>query len=326
MRLSASEIVPIAQSKGFDSFMIEKVIHLFHLLNMLNSHPYLKNKFVLKGGSAINLFYYELPRLSIDIDLNYIFEIDRDRMIDNRPKVEKAIQAVLQREDYVIKKLPNEHAGGKWRIQYMNYKGQTGNLEIDLNYMFRIPLWNVQSMSSFNLGDFKVNSFYILDIHELAAGKMAALFSRHQARDLFDVHKLLTCSDLNMEYLRTAFIVYGAFNRKDWRTISLKDIEINPKDVLQSLSPVLQRKYISDRKTTMIFVKQMINDCCEKLSNIITFSKKEKMFLDEILTKGNINPSLITDNKDLQDRINRHPLLQWKAKNVREFLLKNSNY
>jgi len=42
-------------------------------------------------------------------------------------------------------------------------------------------------------------------------------------------------------------------------------------------------------------------------------------FLNLVLDKGEINPELLTADEDLQDRIGRHPLLEWKAVNVREF-------
>ena len=47
--------------------MIEKVLHLLNLLDQLNRHPMLKGKWVLKGGTALNLFVFDLPRLSVDI-------------------------------------------------------------------------------------------------------------------------------------------------------------------------------------------------------------------------------------------------------------------
>ena len=319
MRLLASEIIPIAQTTGFDTGMVEKVIHLFNILNLISENSFLKNQFVLKGGSALNLFHYNLPRLSIDIDLNYVGEFDRSKMIEKRPKVEQIFQAILSRENYVIKRNTREHAGGKWRIQYVNYSGQTSNLEIDINYMFREPLWNAQTFTSFKLGTYSVNSFQILNINELAAGKMAAMFSRHQARDLFDVYKLLTCSELNEQCLRPAFVVYGAFNRKDWRKISLKDIDFDPKEIQRTLSPVLQKQALPEGTTILNLAKQMIKICREKISIVFPFSKHEMLFLDKILAKGIIEPSLVTDHITLQNKIMRHPLLQWKTKNVRSY-------
>ncbi len=55
-----------------------------------------------------------------------------------RPKVEQAAQAVFSREGFTTKRVPTEHAGGKWRLSYQSYTGQSGNLEVDLNFMFRL--------------------------------------------------------------------------------------------------------------------------------------------------------------------------------------------
>ena len=73
-----SEIKPIAEKAGFDLQVVEKVVHLLNLLNMINSHPVLKGKLALKGGTALNLFIFDMPRLSVDIDLNYIGALDRE--------------------------------------------------------------------------------------------------------------------------------------------------------------------------------------------------------------------------------------------------------
>ena len=44
------------------------MIHLLNLLEGLNSHPFLKGRWVLKGGTALNLFQFDVLRLSVDID------------------------------------------------------------------------------------------------------------------------------------------------------------------------------------------------------------------------------------------------------------------
>jgi len=55
---------------GFSGESLEKVFRLMALLDALNSHPFLKARIVLKGGTALNLFHFDVPRLSVDIDLN----------------------------------------------------------------------------------------------------------------------------------------------------------------------------------------------------------------------------------------------------------------
>jgi len=175
----------------------------------------------------------------VDIDLNYIGAVERKEMLADRPKVEQAIQAVFSREGFTVKMMPGEHAGGKWRLSYQSFTGQPGNLEVDLNFMFRQPLWEVQSADSHAIGDFRASNIPVFDTHELAAGKLAALFARHLARDLFDSHQLLCNTRLDRKRLRTAFVVYGALNRKDWRTISLEDVSFDPEELKRTLIPVL---------------------------------------------------------------------------------------
>ena len=70
-----------AQETGFRPEILEKVLQLLHLLESFLSHPYLKDRIVLKGGTALNLFYFDVPRLSVDIDLNYIGAVDREAML-----------------------------------------------------------------------------------------------------------------------------------------------------------------------------------------------------------------------------------------------------
>lgn len=317
MIFSPSEILPIAEATGFRADVVEKVLHLLNLLNMLNSHPFLKGKLALKGGSALNLFVFNIPRLSVDIDLNYIGAVEREKMLADRPKVNQAINAVLSREGFTVKRVPIEHAGGKWRLNYQSFTGQSGNLEVDVNFMFRQPLWEVQSVDSRAVGGFRARNISVLDIHELAAGKIAALFARHQARDIFDTHQLLCNVKLDQKRLRTAFVVYGALNRKDWRTICLEDVAFDPQELKRMLIPVLRENSASGGEDMSMFAQRLVTECREQLSLVYPLSAQEKEFLDRILTKGKIEPSLLTTDADVQDRIMRSPMLLWKALNVR---------
>jgi len=252
MKLIESDILPIAEKTGFRIEMIEKVLLLINLLNTLNSHPFLKGKWALKGGTALNLFLLNLPRLSVDIDINYIGKLDREQMLAERPGIEQAVQAVFSREGFIIKKLPEEHAGGKWRLGYQSITGQPGNLEVDINFMYRQPLFDISIADSHPFGNFQAKKIPVLDLHELAAGKLTALLSRGQARDLYDCYQILSMHDIKHDYLRIAFVVYGGMNRKDWRTVSIEDIDFDASELARQLMPTLnieiQKKNISPAK------------------------------------------------------------------------------
>jgi len=114
--LSKERLLAEAALTGFRPEILEKVLRLLGLLEQLSSHSYLKGRIALKGGTALNLFCLDTPRLSVDIDLNYIGSPSRGVMLSERPQVELALEAVCRQENLAIKRIPSDHAGGKWRM------------------------------------------------------------------------------------------------------------------------------------------------------------------------------------------------------------------
>jgi predicted nucleotidyltransferase component of viral defense system len=315
--LSKSEILDAAGTSGFDPAMVEKVINLLNLLDMLNAHPFLRGKWVLKGGTALNLFILDTPRLSVDIDLNYIGALDRDGMLAERPKIEQAAQAVFSREGLTIRRAPTDHAGGKWVLGYRSFTGRPGNLEVDLNFMFRQSLWQTNLADSNKLGQYQATATPILDLHELAAGKLAALMARTQARDLFDCHRIFAKLKLNTDLLRVGFVAYGGMNRKDWRSISIEDVTFDPAELVTKLMPTLHGTAVPEGMSPDDYGRKLVAECKAELSKVLPLNENEIMFLDELLEKGRIDASLLTEDAKLRHRIESHPLLAWKALNVR---------
>jgi predicted nucleotidyltransferase component of viral defense system len=75
------------ETPGFPADNLEKVLRQRELLAELDKHTFLQGKLVLKGGTALNLFYLNLKRLSVDIDLNYIAHIEREATQRERPEI-----------------------------------------------------------------------------------------------------------------------------------------------------------------------------------------------------------------------------------------------
>ena len=319
MRISSETLIAQEEATGFRTDILEKVGLLIHLLEAVRSHPFLKGRMALKGGTALNLFVFDVPRLSIDIDLNYVGASDRETMLAERPRVEAALQAVFSREGFMIRHMPNEHAGGKWQLRYLGASGQGGILEVDVNFMFRVPLWPLKVMKSQKVGAWQATDIQVLDIHELAAGKLAALLSRKQARDLFDCSQLFRTGAFEPGRLRLAFVLYGAMNRRDWRTVAIDEVSLETKDFEQKLLPTLRSKGVDTMRTSS-YKNGLIEDCRNGLAALLPFTAKEMEFLDLLLGKGEIKPELLTADEELQDRIKRHPMLEWKVLNAREFL------
>lgn len=71
MRLSRERLTAESEATGFRPEVLEKVIHLLNLLTAFQRHPALGRRLALKGGTALNLFCFDLPRLSVDIDFSH---------------------------------------------------------------------------------------------------------------------------------------------------------------------------------------------------------------------------------------------------------------
>jgi len=91
VRISPEILTVEAEATGFRAEMLEKSVRMLALLDAIRDHPLLDGKLALKGGTALNLFVFNVPRLSVDIDLNYVGAASRDDMLEERPKIEAAI-------------------------------------------------------------------------------------------------------------------------------------------------------------------------------------------------------------------------------------------
>jgi predicted nucleotidyltransferase component of viral defense system len=317
MKLSKEKLMAEAASTGYRPEMLEKVIRLLELLEGFRSHPFLKKRLVLKGGTALNVFQFELPRLSVDIDLNYVGSPELEVMKKERPDVERAIADVCNRADLRIERTATEHAGGKWRLRYDSALGAGANLEVDLNYLLRLPLWTIVTADSHNVGSFTARQIDVLDINEIACAKLVALLSRHAARDLFDAHLLLSGTALDYKKLRLGFVLYGAASRKDWRTVAASDVGFEPAELKQNLIPVLNAKAIEKINDEEAWARRLVEECQAGLARLLPLSDNERAFLDALLDRGEIDGALLTDEPDFRITIQSLPMLQWKARNVR---------
>lgn len=315
MKIDKQELFTLSQSLGFRAEMLEKVIILIDLLKAFHQHPKLKNQLVLKGGTALNLFFLKLPRLSVDIDLNYIGSHDRTEMIKARPEIETTIIQICLQKGLMINRHPKEHAGGKMTFQYISVLGNKGKIEIDLNFVLRTPLWT-PNIKNFTIIDKYKISYLILDQHELTAGKLAALFDRSTSRDLYDTHQIFNQLNLNTKKQRLASIIYGGMSSTDWRKIAPQDITYNHRELRNQLIPVLHKHDLNKLLNNKKWTHQLLTDCQNYLTKIFPLQKNEIEFLTALLEFGEIKPNLITNDDKLCQILPIHPGLRWKAMNA----------
>ena len=291
MKFGAEEIQQHAAALGFRPDSLEKVFRLLSLLEALRSHAFLRPRVALKGGTALNLFLFDVPRLSVDIDLS---------------------------ERLTVKRMPSEHAGGKWQLSFMNTAGSSDKLEVDLNFMLRVPLWPVTTLDSKAIGPAVAMAIAVVDRHELAAGKLAALCSRNASRDIFDARELLRRTDLEESKLRLAFVVYGGQNRKDWRTVRVEDVAAEAAELKRELVPMLRAEVRPKESEIASWTESLVHETRELLAVVLPLAEHELEFLERLNGAGDVVSEILTNDPAMQVIIREQPGLKWKALNVKK--------
>ncbi len=127
-----------AEEMGFVRDILEKVTRLADILEYLNTNPLLKDSLALKGGTAINLTIFNLPRLSVDIDMDYLISNSREEMFKNREVINNTIDRYILSQGYTNSpKTKNPHSLDSRVYDYISASGNKDNIKIEINYSLR---------------------------------------------------------------------------------------------------------------------------------------------------------------------------------------------
>jgi predicted nucleotidyltransferase component of viral defense system len=165
--------------------------------------------FAMKGGTAINLFVQDMPRLSVDIDVVYLpWQVPRD---DALRAINQELATISARVETlgVQTRLVRSRDLGDTKLIVEN---ETSQVKVEVNVVFRGTVLPVERRSlSARTGDrFGVEfEVPILAPDELYAGKLAAALARQHPRDLFDVWQLYESGGIT-EGMVECFVVYLA--------------------------------------------------------------------------------------------------------------------
>jgi len=119
-----------AEELGFIRDTLEKVIRLGDILGYFNTNPLLKESLALKGGTAINLTIFNLPRLSVDIDLDYLKGDSRDEMLEKRENINAVIGKFMVSQGYTKSvKTKSVHSLDSWVYEYTSAGGNKDNVK-----------------------------------------------------------------------------------------------------------------------------------------------------------------------------------------------------
>jgi len=164
--------------------------------------------FALKGGTAINLFVRDMPRLSVDIDLTYLPVEDRATSLANidaaMQRLEQLIREGLRGTTVTSVRLKPENIVSKIFVEANGVQ-----IKIEVTPVLRGCVYDpeTRSVSRSVEAQFGFAEIQLVSFPDLYAGKLVAALDRQHPRDLFDVRDLLANEGIG-EDLRKAFIVY----------------------------------------------------------------------------------------------------------------------
>lgn len=182
----------MAKEMGFVRDTLEKICRLTDVLKFMEEDKLLAESIALKGGTAINLTIFDLPRLSVDIDLDYCRSIEREEMLADREIISDKISKYMTANSYNLsQRSKSYHALDSFVYEYVNCGGVRDNLKIEINYMLRchvLPVVRREVTLPWSQDKFTVLSIAPLEIF---ASKTVALLTRTAPRDLYDMYNMV---------------------------------------------------------------------------------------------------------------------------------------
>ena len=319
MRLSAEETFWIADERGFAKEPVERMIRLFDVLEKFAGDDVIGPRMALVGGTALNAFHADLPRLSLDIDIHYMGQGDRVRIEEERPVFEDRALRIMAGEGYSLLLNPRSDTSGRWVFGYEDMQGLDAQLHVDVNYAQRPAFFGTNRLSSASLGEHRARDIPVVDKSEVIGGKLKALVSREKARDLFDARVIVGMPNVDWSRARVAALALGAADRHlDWRELSPSAIKGNMADMRDNLEICLPASHFDPFGGREAWLDETVRTCREALAPMFRLTDQERAFLGAVLDDGVADASHLDVDEETRRRIERRPTLQTRARIVRE--------
>ena len=306
----------IAKEQGFIRDNLEKVMRLVEILGYFHQSELLSKTLVLKGGTAINLTIFNLPRLSVDIDLDFSVNCNREEMLQMRQVVNEEILLYMESQGYKLSpSSKSPHALDSWVFNYTNAVGNNDGIKIEINYSNRchiLPIIDVPVAIPY-LDDVIVKT---LSPIELFATKINALIGRGAARDIYDVYKMVshnlfaTIEEQNLLRKVTLFYLTVGSSRQSNETpiefTSFPPIDkVRFPQIRSQLLPVLKRSEHFDFEAAKAEIKTY-------LARLLTLTKEEQQYVTNF-NQRQYTPELLFEEEEIIQRVKTHPMALWKS-------------
>lgn len=290
--------------------ILEKYRAQVDLLLTILPHVAKEHNLALKGGTAINLFEREMPRLSVDIDLTYV-NGDEDRatalrnISDTLDRIQNRILSAVP--EISLTRVPP----GQGEDVKLNCQTNRAHIKIEINTTTRGVVFPVRLMKVVEKVQNDFNKFAAIQVvshGELYGGKICAALDRQHPRDLFDIYLLLQNEGITEE-IRLGFITFMLSHARPMNEL------LNPNEKDQQAAfgnqfkgmttiPFTYEDFVATRKQLVIEV----NKC---------LTKEDKEFLLSFKS-GDPQWNLIPI-----DNLQNLPAVRWKLENLLNLKIKD---
>jgi len=265
-------------------------------------------RFAMKGGTALNLFVQDLPRLSVDIDVVFInHRADRYTALQEIAQELQRIEAAIAAMGYETR-TRKVHGGDEVKLSIFSAEAE---VKVEVNFVFRGTVLPVQtrSLSEKTQALFSKNiQVPVLSPSELYGSKLVAAMDRQHPRDFFDVLKMYESHGLTQEML-DCFVVYLAGHNRPAHEVLFS----NP----QPMEETFKNEFVG-------MTSEPIN-----LDDLLNTQKQLMSELPQALTPNHRDflLSLVQATPDWSlvpfNHLQEMPTLKWKLQNLNNLKSKN---
>lgn len=317
MNVSLGYLERCSAQTGYPVPPLEKVVRLGEMAGEVARHPFLSNVLALKGGTALNLCFGLPKRLSVDLDFNYTGHRDREKMLGDRPQVEQAVTELARRKGYRVQQSADAFAGRKIYLIYRSVLGTEDRIELDLNFLFRVPIAGTEQCELWQPGELERPEVRTVSLQEIVTGKLLAMLDRGAVRDVWDLANLPAPAHdvMGLPSFRAWFIALAAILDHPLPTYTLSRLKglVTERAVVEQLAPMLA---VDAPPRADDLVKQ----AWAVLSEFITLRPNEATYIASI-ERGELRPELLfADDPEAVQLLAEHPAILWKLTNVRAHL------
>lgn len=268
--------------------------------------------FALKGGTALNLFVRDLPRLSVDIDLAYVPIANRESSLIG---IDKALENITAE---IIRTIPSAKVdaslvhGTDKRIKLLVSRNGV-SIKVEVTPVLRGSVYEseLRETAPRVQAEFGYAQMQLLSFEDLYAGKLCAALDRQHPRDLYDVKFLLENEGIS-EKLKDAFIVYLLGHPRPMSEVikpRLKDIEAIYHNEFKGMTV---------DEVGLESLLETRNEMITKLHSALT--EKDKQFLLAV-KRGDADW-----NSFALPEVRYLPAIQWKLHNLEQMQIKKRKH